>query len=150
MAASVATRPCQLKRTLMRKDHYVTFTLDAMRHLVVGRPQVHDARYLPIGGLGHEGRFSRSSPASWIMERSVPIMRPSLSPILGALGIAQPEELQLARLGLSLSDQYWSRPTGREEVSWEKDNFFDDHFPRELGRALANFERKSERDVLES
>ena len=127
-----------LRRTLMCKDaEALRFSYDPLRRAVVGRPEVLDERCLPPGTLGHGGRFGKGPLASWLTGRGVPLSRPGLSPVLSSLGLAGPEELQVAELGLSLSDHYWFRPPDRDDVRWESVNFFDRPFSPEPGEALA-------------
>lgn len=127
-----------LRRTLMCKDvEVLRFSYDPLRRVVVGKPEVLDERYLPLGALGHDGRFGKGPLASWLTGRGVPLSRPGLSPVLSSLGLASPEELQVAELGLSLSDHYWFRPPDCDDVRWETVNFFDHPFSPELGEALA-------------
>lgn len=126
-----------IARTLICRDHEVMrFRFDIATRRVTGDVTIIDRRFLPIGTLDHNGRFSSSCLARWLRNRAVPTTRPGLSPVLQHLELDAPEELLFGGLGLSLSDQYWLKPD-EDHLTWDHINFFEQPFSPALGEALA-------------
>lgn len=126
-----------ISRTLMCRDHEVLrFAYDPTLRTVASKPKVLDPEHLPLGCLDNSGTFSSGRLAQWLSSRAIPATRPGLSSVLQRLGLETPEELMAASLGLSLSDQYWLRPTDFAG-SWQSVNYFGNPFSPALGEALA-------------
>lgn len=126
-----------LKRTLMCRDHeVVSFSYDPVTRRVISRGPLLDPVHLPLGCLGEDGRFTSARLGQWLSGRSIPATRPGVSSVLQKLDLRSPEELMTAGLGLSLSDQYWLRPSDFDGT-WEEVNFFEHPFSPALGEALA-------------
>ena len=126
-----------IRRTLMCRDHEVVrFSYDLSLGRVVGKPQLIDGTYLPIGCLEANGALSTRRLGTWLRNRAVPATRPGLAPVLQRLALETPEELLAAGLGLSLSDQYWLKPDDAT-CAWADVNYFDEPFSPTLGEALA-------------
>ena len=82
---------------------------------------------------------------SWWQNRRIPNSRGGIKTTLEVLGISL-DELAEKALGLSLSDQYWIRPS--IDVKWEDVNFFTNDFSDDVGELL--FEGKWKDGSLES
>lgn len=127
-----------LRRTLMCKD------VEALR-FSCRPPAAHGGRQaggarraVPAAGDAGPRRPVRQGPPRTVAHRARrAAVEAGASPVLSSLGLAGPEELQVAELGLSLSDRYWFRPPDRGDVRWESVNFFDRPFSPEPGEALA-------------
>ena len=113
--------------TLMNRAHEVAeLVYSAKRHEFVKIGIDADADYAPIG-LVHDGVIPLSEFNVWWRGRGIPGTRGGLSSLLSESGVSLPEELLQRNLGLSLSDQYWIKPT-HSSLTWENINFFDNDF----------------------
>ena len=63
----------------------------------------------------------------WFKGRGIPSWRDDLDLLLAKLNITSPEELLDKAFGLSLSDQYWVRPTD-SSIEYKDINFFEHDF----------------------
>lgn len=91
--------------------------------------KIFDAQRAPVGVVSARGAFASAERLyEWWRHRAVPAQRSGLGQRLAELGITLPEELAFASLGLSLSDQYWLRPQGAQDLRWADINFFDNQF----------------------
>lgn len=71
----------------------------------------------------------------WWHRRSIPASRSGVAQALRILNLKVPQELLTRCLGLSLSDQYWVRPS-EMAMTWENVNFFDHDFSEDIGNIL--------------
>ena len=82
--------------------------------------------------------------SSWIKGRSIPESRENVDKMLKELKLINTPALALLSLGLSLSDQYWLKPTG-VDLQWESVNFFQNDFSDDVGEIL--FGTKDSREL---
>jgi len=80
---------------------------------------------------------------SWWRGRTIPASRDGVKELLWHLRdsfyethIQSLEHLAEKAMGLSLSDQYWVRPS--EDLTWDKVNFFTNSFSDDIGKLLLN------------
>jgi len=94
--------------------------------------------HLPLGVKTKDG-MSRKAMDDWWSGRSIPASRSGLDDALQILGISSPALLLEKCYGLSLSDQYWLCPKGTR-LDWEKVNFFQNDFSKDMGEILFGHE----------
>lgn len=92
--------------------------------------EVWDEWRAPLGTVTRGGKGSAQGLRTWWKMRAIPESRDGLAARLQALGIEDPAAIPFKSLGLSLSDQYWVRPAGRD-IRWEDVNYFDNGFAEE-------------------
>lgn len=63
----------------------------------------------------------------WFRNRGIPSWRDKLDILLSRLNVSSPEELLDKSFALSLSDQYWLKPSD-SDISYDDINFFDNDF----------------------
>lgn len=97
--------------------------------------QIYDLEYMPVGIPLERAIPSRARLYKWWAGRSIPASREGLEEVLFRLNITSPQELIMKSLGLSLSDQYWLKPTD-SDLSWDKVNFFTNNFSTDVGDAF--------------
>lgn len=96
--------------------------------------EVHSLDHMPMGTL-REGRGDVLNLGRWWARRSIPESRSGLRRLLERAGLPDARSLLLGSHGLSLSDQYWVRPSG-SGIPWEEVNFFDNEFSESVGMTL--------------
>lgn len=96
--------------------------------------KVESKDHMPLGTV-QEGYTLSNELSNWWFKRSIPASRNGLQNLLESLGIESPSELLSRSMGLSLSDQYWIRPTG-SDIEWKDVNFFDNDFSDDVGDLL--------------
>lgn len=77
---------------------------------------------------------SRKSFNEWWEGRRIPASRYGISKLNFTLNNMSLNKLAEKALGLSLSDQYWIRPSA--SVRWEEVNFFTNKFSEDIGKLL--------------
>ncbi|MCL2427509.1 MAG: excisionase, partial [Oscillospiraceae bacterium] len=87
--------------------------------------------------------ISRRDFNDWWQGRRIPASRSGIKDALWKINFEQPnqiglDELAEKALGLSLSDQFWIRPS--EDVKWEDVNFFNNGFSNDIGTLLISGE----------
>jgi len=90
--------------------------------------------HLPLGVKTKDG-MSRKAMDDWWSGRSIPASRSGLDDALRSIGISSPALLLEKCYGLSLSDQYWLCPKDAR-IDWEKINFFQNDFSKDMGEIL--------------
>ena len=90
--------------------------------------EILDANRMPLGCATSGGRGRKREFNSWWEHRSVPNSRPGILAKLSELNAHESWELPARGLGLSLSDCYWVRPDGREDLVWSAINYFENEF----------------------
>lgn len=90
--------------------------------------EVLDVDRMPFGTVTRGAVPRKREFCEWWEHRSVPDTRPGLALRMPELGVETSWEIPLRSLGLSLSDCYWLRPDGREDVTWAAVNYFDNDF----------------------
>jgi hypothetical protein len=121
---------------LMHKDNPVLRVEldDESREMSSGMKTFAPER-LPIGVNRRDGLVGNEEFNDWWMKRSIPFGREGLAKALEAMKIQTPEDLPAKCLGLSLTDRYWIKPEN-SDLSWEKVNFFDNPFSKDVGDIL--------------
>ena len=121
--------PTPERFTLMSADYevaQVSYTAGREAPLAVG--EVLDAARMPFGTLASTGSPRPRAVNDWWLHRSVPSSRPGMLSKLEELGVGDVQRLPLRSLGLSLSDCYWLRPAGHEDLAWGSINYFENDF----------------------
>lgn len=90
--------------------------------------EVLDANRMPMGCTTSGGRGRKREFNSWWEHRSVPDSRPGMLSKLVELDARESWELPARGLGMSLSDCFWVRPDGRDDLAWSSLNYFDNEF----------------------
>lgn len=90
--------------------------------------EVLDADRMPYGAVTAGGRARKRAFNAWWEHRSVPDTRPGLLLKMPGLDVRAGWEIPVRNLGLSLSDCYWVRPEGREDLVWSSLNYFENGF----------------------
>lgn len=114
---------------LMNRNHEVLeFSYDEKSGAFSGSNTVFDTSRAPLGVVSSRGVSASAQALSfWWNHRAIPRTRDGLLEKLGDLGVRRAEQLPFRSLGLSLSDQYWVRPSGAD-VDWHEVNFFENDF----------------------
>ena len=97
--------------------------------------QVYQKDHLPVGISVKKGIADRAAFNHWWADRSIPASRSGVREALKELELTDTKILQVRCMGLSLSDQYWIKPTG-SELSWDAINFFEHTFSDDIGDVL--------------
>jgi hypothetical protein len=103
--------------------------------------KVHDERHLPVGVRILSTGIDRKGLNDWWLGRSIPASRAGLKEALLTMGISSPILLIEKCFGLSLSDQYWIRPSA--DITWDSVNFFTNEFSKDVGEILFGHERNA-------
>ena len=124
-----AASPTALRLTLMCAEYEVARLLyDSAYEYPLELLEVLDAQRMPFGCATSGGRGRKRELNSWWEHRSVPNSRPGMLAKLPELQAQQGWELPVRNLGLSLSDCYWVRPDGRDDLDWSRLNYFENDF----------------------
>ena len=75
---------------------------------------------------------------AWWQSRRIPVSRDGIKELLFSLNNISLDALAEKSLGLSLSDQYWLRPS--KDIRWQDVNFFHNDFSEDIGNLLVNGE----------
>lgn len=115
---------------LMNGNHEVlgfSYSMGADRFVSID--EVEDASRAPLGVVSPRGKSaSLAALSQWWAHRSIPVSRQHVDEKLRELGLEDTAQIPFESLGLSLSDQYWIRPSGTS-VEWKDINFFQNDFP---------------------
>ena len=98
--------------------------------------EVYHIEHLPVGVNVRHGLVDRADLNSWWLDRSIPASRSGVRRTLEILNLQSTQMLLTKCLGLSLSDQYWIRPSDRPDIEWENVNFFSNPFSEDIGDIL--------------
>lgn len=129
MKGSDSRRKRAERYVLMSADYEIArVTFDAQREKPLMIEKVLDADRMPFGTVSSTGSARSRNVNDWWLHRSVPDTRPGMLARLDDLGISNVRALPMRGLGLSLSDCYWLRPEGREDLAWKDVNYFDNDF----------------------
>lgn len=90
--------------------------------------------HMPIGTVTKNGG-DRHALNEWRIGRCIPDSRRGLGCLLDELSIGGPTEILTESLGLSLSNQYWIRPAGKD-ITWSDVDFFHNPFSGDVGDLL--------------
>jgi hypothetical protein len=119
----------------------VGLVIDDVTGNIMDIEECYNAEHLPVGIILHQGNLDREKLNKWWIGRSIPASRSGIRDALEFMNISYTPLLLTKCLGLSLSDQYWVRPTNANtntntNTEWEKVNFFDNSFSEDVGNAL--------------
>ena len=105
--------------------------------LIVRVIDTHGIDHAPIATQNKQlnDRLDRKEINTWLRNRSIPASRQNLNNLFENLGVSNGAALALKSYGLSLSDQYWIKPS-HIDVTWEAINFFQNEFSSEVGEVL--------------
>lgn len=121
---------------LMHKEIPVAeICLDSATASVSAVRDIFDLAHVPVGIPVKKGKIDRAALNEWWRGRAIPASRAGLRQALEMLHITSPQVLLEKCLGLSLSDQYWLCPSGRQ-ISWHEVNFFENPFSGDVGNIL--------------
>ncbi|MCQ2070044.1 MAG: HipA domain-containing protein [archaeon] len=107
---------------------------------------MYNEEHMPLGTVNN-GEVNLYRLSKWWKSRSIPASRENLESFLNSLDIPCPEALLTKSMGLSLSDQYWVRPSG-SDVSWASVNFFENDFSEDIGNLIFGHPTSSKPDLL--
>ncbi len=123
-ASSAAT-----KLTLMCAEYEVArLVYDASYEYPFEVLEVLDPARMPFGTVTSGGLARKREFNAWWEHRSVPNTRPGFLSKMSGLGAQTNWEIPVRSLGLSLSDCYWVRPDGPEDLKWADLNYFENDF----------------------
>jgi hypothetical protein len=122
--------------TLMHKTIEIAqIEIDDDTHVILRVLEVYHTEHLPVGVLRDEQTLSRQYLNDWWIGRTIPHNRRGLRDALWLMHVPSTLFLLYKCFGLSLSDQYWVRPTN-SSLRWEDINFFENDFSEDVGNAL--------------
>ena len=125
-----------MKCTLMHKNvPVVNIELNKEKGTIDKIGQVFDLSHLPIGVSVRKNIIARNELNIWWTDRAIPSVRSGVRVALDYLGVKNPIMLLHRSYGLSLSDQYWIKPEGKD-ITWEDVNFFENPFSKDIGDVL--------------
>jgi hypothetical protein len=127
---------------MCRNHEACTFTYDVTAKRVVGKVIKIEPLYIPFAAQAPDGSTNGATLSSWITSRAVPPARENVRALLGSLGLSSTEELMLFGLGLSLSDQYWFRPSD-VDLDWDDVKLFGRSFSDDVGQILVSHDETS-------
>ncbi len=139
---------------LMHKDRVVATVWmdeDFMDILSVKEVLLNDE--LPLGireKPDMKSHVAKKKLKGWWRDRILPATRHHIKDVLLALGVDAPIQLLEHNFGLSLSDCYWARPAGREDLTWADLNFYENDFCDDLGYFLVEnhpYEKSYAKDI---
>ena len=126
-----------MKYTLMNAEHEVlSFETDEDRYII--KVEILDGfDYAPIHFLVSKDNpvKLRTQLMTFLGNRAINLEREDTEKILAAVGVNSPRELAMRSLGLSLTDQYWYRPSG-STLTWRDVNCFDNEYDTSFGEAI--------------
>ena len=125
----IASKATTMRFTLMNASYEVMELLyDPSSSQPLIAQSVLDPSRTPLSVVTSQGTCKRRELNEWWAHRSIPNTRPGLEKKLVQLGLSDGRDLPLKNLGLSLSDCYWLRPVGQEQVEWSQVNYFQNNF----------------------
>lgn len=125
-----------MEYTLMHKNMPVLdIILDEATSSINKIGTVYNQAHLPLGTTLFNGSIDRASLNAWWINRSIPASRSGVRHALESLNIPNTKVLLTRCFGLSLSDQYWVKPS-QSDLEWSKVNFFDNPFSEDIGDVL--------------
>lgn len=126
----------QKKYTLMHKNIPVAdFVLDTVTGGIIAVSQIYEKTHVPVGIAVKKGVIDRGGLNEWWRGRSIPASRSGIREALSEMNLTHAGLLPEKCLGLSLSDQYWIKPSG-SGLLWERVNFFENLFSEDVGNIL--------------
>lgn len=125
-----------MKRVLMHKNISVALLdLDEETGSIQKINELYEEKHLPYGVKVKNGIADRAALNNWWVDRSIPANRSGVVRALEVLNLSSTRMLLLRSFGLSLSDQYWIKPTD-SDLEWSKINFYENGFSADVGDVL--------------
>lgn len=122
--------------TLMHKNEPVAeIELDEATVSISAIGQVYAKQHVPVGIPVKKGKIDRAGLNEWWRGRAIPATRDGIKEALLELNLSATQKLLDKSYGLSLSDQYWIRPSA-SELKWSNINFFGNPFSEDVGNVL--------------
>ncbi|MCP3746749.1 hypothetical protein NLX82_20250 [Paenibacillus sp. A3M_27_13] len=122
--------------TLMHKNEPVAeIELDEATVSISAIGQVYATQHVPEGIPVNKGKIDRAALNEWWRGRAIPASRDGIKEALLELNLSATQKLLDKSYGLSLSDQYWIRPS-ESHLEWSAINFFDNPFSEDVGNVL--------------
>lgn len=122
--------------TLMHKDIPVAgIMVDSASGAVISIGTVYEQSHVPVGIPVKNGEVDRRAFNQWWRGRAIPASRMGIQEALARLQIPDTQLLVEKSFALSLSDQYWVCPEGRN-LTWGQVNFFENPFSEDMGNIL--------------
>lgn len=122
--------------TLMHKNEPVAqIELDEATVSISAIGQVYAKQHVPVGIPVKKGKIDRAALNEWWRGRAIPASRDGIQEALLELNLSVTQKLLDKSYGLSLSDQYWIRPS-TSDLKWSAINFFDNSFSEDVGNVL--------------
>jgi len=110
--------------------------------------KVYNIEHLPVGiKINEDGKISIKSFNEWWLGRSIPASRSGIRDALEAMNISSTNMLLEKCFGLGLSDQYWIN-NPQKPLEWERINFFENPFSKDVGNALFGKVSDEEIDLI--
>ena len=95
---------------------------------IVGINKIIDTEAFPVGVVtDNDIKNTVGSLNAWWHSRAIPASRDGLKFVLQTYGIETTTKLAARSLGLSLSDQYWLKPSG-SSIEWQDVTFLQMNF----------------------
>lgn len=123
-----------MRYTLMNKNRPLADIELDTNGFIASIYQLFDVDALPVGVLNDKMFRTLNNLNRWWKDRIIPRSRQSVGFVLSCYDLASRGVLAEKGLGLSLSDQYWLRPSTC--VTWCDVNFFTNDFSMDIGDAL--------------
>lgn len=125
-----------MRYTLMQKDHAVLeMELDNVTGSISRIHELCAPDRVPVGIAIDGITVDRADLNHWWLSRSIPASRSGIRDALEHLGVGTPQMLLTKCFGLSLSDQYWTKPAV-QDLTWGQVNFFENPFSEDVGNIL--------------
>lgn len=122
--------------TLIHKNEQVAeIELDVETVSISAIGQVYAKQHVPVGIPVKKGKIDRGALNEWWRGRAIPASRDGIREVLLELNLPTTPKLLDKSYGLSLSDQYWIRPSASGLI-WSDINFFDNFFSEDVGNVL--------------
>ncbi len=134
--------------TLMNKNNpVVELNIDDDTAAIVKVIKAHNLDFLPIGIDKKTGIPNKKELNEWWYGRSIPASRSGIREALEKLDVSHTEQLLIKCYGLSLSNQYWMKPSD-SSLTWSDVNFFENDFSDDVGDALFGKSAKDKMDLM--
>lgn len=125
-----------MEYTLMHKELPVLeIELDEATSSIQKIGSAYHPEHLPLATISQRGMIDRAALNAWWIGRSIPAGRSGVRKALETLNLSHTQMLLTRCFGLSLSDQYWMKPS-RSDLKWRRINFFDNPFSEDIGDVL--------------
>ena len=122
--------------TLMHKNiPTLEVSLDEATGTITRVGTVYAPEHVPLGVAIKKTVVDRALLNSWWIDRCIPASRSGVKKALETLNLPNTQMLLTKCFGLSLSDQYWIKPS-ESALEWSNINFFDNPFSEDIGDVL--------------